>query len=271
MTTILNRVKNKLSYNASYFLFDKWLTPELSVKKILDKQPKSVLLCILHGKCNKFRTDYLYNYYIRYKQTTDFIFYSDYENIEKHVVKVSNCTTYSSNELKHVNVLNALKKSLKGQFSYILFVDDDTFVNLDLLLHLVNKKCFSNRLIHGEVLKPGGDGVNAIFSKYPGLEYPSGGGGYLVPCQFLSAKKRFKNFRTGFSDVSFGLNFNKEVFYNSDLLKSQNRGFYGIQEKDINKYMTFHYIRTEGEFNKYFMAMTNGEQAHQPASDDIHF
>lgn len=248
------RLHNKLSYYSSV-VTDKFLSPERLISVFLNFNQKKLLICILHGEVNKFRTGYLYSYYKQFSSSCDFLFYSDYTDIAKHVVKVSNSKTYSSNELKHLNMLNALSRlQAYNQYEYVLFVDDDTFVNLDQLLSYIKVGHFSEKVIYGELLNVNNNPTNKIYLQHPELSYLSGGAGYLAPGKLLADKKQFKNFMTGYSDVSFSLNFKGDFLRNSALFKSQNYGHYQFSVADIWKCVTFHYVKTEKDFNYYLKA-----------------
>jgi hypothetical protein len=86
---------------------------------------KKILYVILHTCTRPDRHDGIVN---SWGKDVDYIFYADCDNEEKKIVKVSDDSTYSSNEPKHINVIKYLIEN-DYQYDWFFFCDDDTFVN----------------------------------------------------------------------------------------------------------------------------------------------
>lgn len=195
---------------------------------------KKILFCILHGKINYER---YYNISETWAKDCDYIFYSDYEDLNKNIYKVSNKTHYNSNEEKHVNIIKKLKSEYEN-YEWYFFCDDDTFVNVDNLNKILDG--LDTNLVYGSVL-----------NHYPqdsSLYYLSGGAGYLISKQILSIlspKIQLEN--TGYSDVTLGIWLRKLniPIKNIDYFRSQPPKFYDINCNDLKNFITFHYIKTK--------------------------
>jgi hypothetical protein len=87
-----------------------------------------------------------------------------------------------------------------------------------------------------------------IVDGYGGLEYLSGGAGYLIHRDLLNKiSEKIKIINTGYADVTLGLclrDLNLPVS-NSDLFKGQPPNFYGYSNESIINHITFHYIKTK--------------------------
>ena len=86
---------------------------------------KKILYVILHTCTRPDRYDGVVN---SWGKDVDFLFYSDCDNEDKKIVKVSDNSSYSSNEPKHINVIKYLVEN-NYQYEWFFFCDDDTFVN----------------------------------------------------------------------------------------------------------------------------------------------
>ena len=86
---------------------------------------KKILYVILHTCTRPERYEAVVN---TWGKDVDFIFYADCDDEEKKIIKVSDDTSYSSNEAKHVNVIKYLFDN-DYQYEWFFFCDDDTFVN----------------------------------------------------------------------------------------------------------------------------------------------
>ena len=76
-------------------------------------------------------------------KNVDFFFYSDHEDFDKKIIKVSDRTDYQSNEEKHINIIQYVADNIKG-YDWYFFCDDDTFVNTKKLESFVidlDKSC----------------------------------------------------------------------------------------------------------------------------------
>ncbi len=247
----LNKIADILSYYTAFFILDKFLNIEKVFKEIVLNKNKNILFLIMSGHSSKDRVDYISKYF--HANDIDHIFYSDYNDPLKNVLKVTNSSTYSSNELKHVNILNFIisQKSFLSNYKWVYLFDDDTFVNVNLLQKLVGRSFFSTTKIHGQLLTPKNNTDNPFFLKYPQSNYLSGGAGYLCPVNLLQTKRFFKNYKTTYADNSFGLNFNLNQFEDCNLFHSQKPNFYNIDDKNISEYISFHYIKSEEVYKTY--------------------
>lgn len=200
---------------------------------------KKILYVLLHGSMNP---DRYFNVKESWGKNVDCLFYSDHEDNEKNIVKVSNRTDYHSNEDKHINALHYVSKNIKD-YEWFFFCDDDTFVNTKKLEEFVDT--LDKEFVHGSV----------ISGTWPGdtsLSYCSGGAGYLIHSELLSKiTQHVRILNTGYSDVTLGLFLRelgiKSIDYN--FFKSQSPSFYGISVDDVSNYITFHYIKTIDDMN----------------------
>lgn len=193
----------------------------------------NILYVILHGINSKHRYENLVETWGKNK---NIIFYSDYEDINKKIYKVSNRTDYASNEEKHLNAFS-LVNELYTQYDWFFFCDDDTFVNTE---HLENAN-FDENFIHGSI-------ITGCWQNDKSLEYCSGGAGYLISKNILiKICKNLYNSNTGFADVSLGYVAKKckIPFLNDDRFRSQNPSFFNIKDSKIKNFFTFHYIKAK--------------------------
>lgn len=201
---------------------------------------KKILFVILHGEVYKDRYHSIKNTWGKHVDT---LFYSDYENLEQNIVKVSDNKTYSSNEEKHINVIKNLENFVNNDYEWFFFCDDDTFVNVSMLEKKLND--FDPNYVHGSVIN--------CWPSDRLLSYCSGGAGYLIHNTLLSKiKLNLKNYNTGYSDVSLGLSLreNGVKVLNHELFNSQAPSFYGFGVDSIKKLITFHYIKSEQDMLK---------------------
>lgn len=196
---------------------------------------KKILYVILHTCTRPDRHDGIVN---SWGKDVDYIFYADCDNEEKKIVKVSDDSTYSSNEPKHINVIKYLIEN-DYQYDWFFFCDDDTFVNTKRLEN--NLENFDVEKINGYVLK-------GTWKKDLTLNYCSGGAGYLIHKTLLTKiSETIKTTDSGYSDVSLGLcakDLNIEYNHNEDF-RSQNPDYYKVDKTLIKDIFTFHYISSE--------------------------
>ena len=202
---------------------------------------KKILYVILHTCTRPDRCNGIVN---RWGKDVDYLFYSDCEDIEKKIIKVSDDKTYKSNEEKHVNIINHLIKN-DFQYEWFFFCDDDTFVNT---------KKLENDLSNFNFTKINGCVLSGTWSQDKTLRYCSGGAGYLISNSLL---KKFSNLTkiksSGYSDVTLGI-YAKEhniEFENNDKFRSQKPNHYGLENHSVNDFYTFHYVLSE-EMIKFF-------------------
>jgi hypothetical protein len=193
----------------------------------------NILYVILHGASSKNRYE---NIVETWGKDKNMIFYSDYEDLDKKIYKVSHRTDYHSSEEKHLNVLLLIKEKF-NTYDWFFFCDDDTFVNTR---NLENEN-FDENFIHGSIL-------TGCWPHDTNLPFCSGGGGYLISKENLF--KMVENIfipNTGASDVSFGIIAKKcnLYFLNNEKFNSQAPEFYSDKEDKLKNFTTFHYIKTK--------------------------
>lgn len=178
----------------------------------------------------------------------DHIFYSDHEDLNNHIIKVSEDSTYHSNEEKQINVLNAVKnlyfnnQLILDSYKWILLADDDTFVNYKLVYEML--KSFDEDKVYGFILNRNTDVGNPIFNNHKIPEffsYIAGGTGCFISAKTIKSMHEFKNYRLGYSDVSLGFNFLEK---NIELKNIDNccRWCNVKSYKNISDIYSFHYI-----------------------------
>lgn len=196
---------------------------------------KKILYVILHTCTRPDRYDGIVN---SWGKDVDYIFYADCDNEEKKIIKVSNDSTYSSNEPKHINVIKYLIEN-DYQYEWFFFCDDDTFVNTKRLES--NLENFDSNKINGHVL-------SGTWKKDLTLSYCSGGAGYLIHKTLLTKiSETIKTTDSGYSDVSLGIcvrDLNIEYNHNEDF-RSQSPDYYKVDKSLIKDIFTFHYISSE--------------------------
>jgi hypothetical protein len=196
---------------------------------------KKILYVILHTCTRPDRYDGIVN---SWGQDVDFIFYSDCDNEDKKIVKVSDDSSYSSNEPKHVNVIKYLIEN-DYQYEWFFFCDDDTFVNTKNLESKIES--FNKEKISGYIL-------NNTWARDKDLVYCSGGAGYLIHKSILTKlSETIKMTGSGYSDVSLGIcarDLGIE-FENYDEFKSQSPDYYKVELSLIKDIFTFHYVGSD--------------------------
>jgi len=196
---------------------------------------KKILYVLLHGSMNPNR---YYNVKETWGKDVDCLFYSDHEDSEKNIIKVSNRTDYHSNEEKHINSIHYVSNNIKD-YEWFFFCDDDTFVNTKKLENLLGT--FDKNSIHGSLLNDG---------HWPGdrtLNFCSGGAGYLIHHELLNTiDKNLSILNTGCSDVTLGICLRNLGIdsVNHEFFKSQPPYFFNIPIDETKNYITFHYIKT---------------------------
>jgi hypothetical protein len=196
---------------------------------------KKILYVILHTCTRPDRHDGIVS---SWGQDVDYIFYADCDNKEKNIIKVSNDSTYTSNEPKHVNVLKYLVEN-NYPYEWFFFCDDDTFVNTKNLKK--NLDLFDINKITGSLLE-------GTWREDPKLNYCSGGAGYLIHNTTLEKiGKTIELENTGYSDVTLGIWALKLGihFENDDRFKSQSPEVLKIDKSLIKDIFSFHYITSE--------------------------
>ena len=218
-----------------------------------EKYCQDILICCMTSEKNTDRRERINTVLANHMAV---IYYSDHEDLSQRVMQVSTRTDYHSNEEKHINCINQVIE-LQLPFEWYFFCDDDTFVNPKNLIEFT--KTTKHNKIYGLVYDEVGNPTNPIFAKLkPGFVYLSGGAGYLVHRNILQEKRQFKNFDTGYSDVSFGLNFDDpDIFVNSYRMHASAPSHYSHTVEEIQKSISYHYIK-DGELHASIMSALGG-------------
>jgi hypothetical protein len=212
----------------------------------------------------KKHTDRIDNVLETWAQKIDTVFYSDHEDFEKNVLKVSNRDDYASGEEKQINILNTINNLTNGEdeiildvYEWLFFVDDDTFVNVDNLTEYI--QTLDENKVYGSVFDSEKDSENPMYVNNvvpKDAKFPSGGAGFLVSSKIVRSIQNFSNYNTSCGDVSAGLNFyfNNIDQEHSTLFNSQNPDLYNHSEETQKEMISYHYIKTLEEMQNLFNA-----------------
>jgi len=172
----------------------------------------------------------------------DHIYFSDHE--ANNIIKVTSETEYRFGELKQVNIINMFPSDLLEKYEWVIFVDDDTFVNAKLLKE--NLQFFDANSVHGRLIN--------CWHPDLSLYYPSGGAGFVMSTKLIKdIKGQLQYLKTGFGDVTLGIFFREKKInlIQNDLFKSHTPNDENIS--DVENYFTFHYIKTFDEMNELYL------------------
>lgn len=192
----------------------------------------NLLYCVLHTQLQKSR---IKNIKETWGKDKNLIFYSDYNDLNNNIFKVSNRTDYASGQEKQINVFTLLNYILDS-YEWYIFCDNDTFINTNLL----EKKIYdlNTEKVHGRVINSWPVDKN--------LYYVSGGAGFIMHNSLV--KKIFpklkQNYDIEYSDVSLGINL-KEMkidLEDNDSFHPREPEFYNIKDNNIKNYISFHYV-----------------------------
>jgi hypothetical protein len=202
---------------------------------------KKILYLILHT--NK-QSDRYYHLVDTWLSGKDFIFYSDHEDLDNNIIKVTDNDSYHSNEPKFVSVVNNLPEKYLD-YEWYFFVDNDTFVNTKKLESMLDT--FDTNVLHGQRIY--------CWPKDKSMPYLSGGAGMLVHhTKYQHMRENFRNYSTGYSDVSLGY-YMKEYgieCVDDGVFWSQPPSFYNIELTDVKNYISFHYIKDKQEMVRLY-------------------
>jgi len=201
---------------------------------------KKILYLILHTKNHENRWSNLTDTWLKNK---DYLFYSDHEDLKKNIIKVTSDNSYHSNEPKFVNIVTLLPEKYMN-YEWYFFADNDTWVNTNKLESLLDT--LDVNLFHGQKI--------FCWPNDRSLGYLAGGAGMLIHnLRFRHLRDNFKNYRTGYSDVSLGfyMRENRIECGDNELFKSQPPEHYNISEENIPNYISFHYIKDKETQSKY--------------------
>jgi hypothetical protein len=227
----------------------------------------NILVCILHTEKNNSRYNNISNTWGKY---IDHLFYSDNQDLDKNIYKVCDRNDYASAQEKQVNIINQMPEKYVS-YDWYFFCDDDTFLNINKLRETLCK--LDTNVVYGE--------IRNSWSTDRTLFYPMGGAGFLISgCVMNKIRGNFiDNSKYGIyhSDVTLGMNLRRLNIKMSPilepniesknnqldgcpLLNSQKPSFYGIEDSEVYKYISFHYITDYSEMeklNKICMNMTS--------------
>lgn len=198
-----------------------------------------ILYYLLHGGACNGRVN---NVVDTWGRNENVVFYSDYEDVDRNIYKVSDGTDYWDLEEKHVKGIKFLKNNFQNYDWYFL-CDDDTFVNTKKMNEFI-QTCDEDT-IYGFLIN--------TWPNDPSLYYPSGGGGTLIHNKILHQlidKIEMKG--TRFADVTLGLNLLHENFKvsNCEYFHSEHPNHYGISYENVKDHITFHHIPSFDEMKK---------------------
>ena len=192
-----------------------------------------ILYCLLHGKSCIDRAD---NVLRTWGQDVDVVFYSDYDNLEKKVYKVTDKKGYWDLEEKHINGFKFINDSF-GDYEWYFFCDDDTFVNTEKMNEFL--EVTQEDVVYGCLIN--------CWKNMPSLYYPSGGAGVLIHKSVLNKLVNKLDVKeTKFADVTLGLNLIDENIKvsNCEFFHSEKSEHYGISIENIKEHIKFHHIKT---------------------------
>ena len=187
-------------------------------------------------------------------QDLDVVFYSDHNDPDNNVIKVSNRSDYYSAPIKQVNILNYIKELTDGEdnpllnvYDWFFFVDDDTFVNQKILEEYIQD--LDEDKVHGSIITSENDSVNPVYvNKIIDLDvaYPQGGAGFLVSSKVMKKIDTFQEYNVFHSDVIAGLNFhhNNVEYVDVSILNRETPETYDHSEEEIVSMITYHNIKT---------------------------
>jgi hypothetical protein len=192
-----------------------------------------ILYCILHTKNQKSRVD---NIIKTWGKNNDLIFFSDHEDSELNIHKVSENSSYNSGQEKQIKSIQFLIDN-KNEYDWYVFCDNDTFINTKLIEVII--KDFNEDAVYGEIIN--------CWAEDRTLFYPSGGAGFVVSRKtLLKLSGKVKQNNVIWGDVSVGINLRNNKINTIDMsnvFHSQKPSFYKIPDKDIKNHASFHYIK----------------------------
>jgi hypothetical protein len=194
---------------------------------------------ILTTHKNKNRQEVILDTWL--KGRNNYIFYTDKNTGVGNQVEVDPDDTYFSNGKKNLaELLRVYHTEHYKNVDWMLFCDDDTCVNVSKLEETL--PTLNQSKMHGSMLK-------GTWPQDKGLEYLSGGAGYLISSKLIEDKgvpqlDYLK--KSYYSDVCVGLWARDNDIEIVDVkgFYSQDPSFYNLKDEDIKHSYTFHYIKT---------------------------
>ena len=192
---------------------------------------EDILFVIMHGiSCEQRYNNVVHTW----AKDLNFVFFSDYENHEKKIIKTTNDISYNGLEENAVKLVFEKYKKYK----WFLFCDDDTYINVEKLMSEIEN--FDENKVHGQIL------IHGYHAK-PELIFCSGGAGTLISNKIL--EKLSTNpiiFGHGIADVGICMNMeiNNIEIQHSDLFYCNTPESLGIEISKYKDYISFHNIKT---------------------------
>lgn len=189
------------------------------------------------------------------------IFYSNHQDIARNILKVTDEDSYQSAALKQINIINVLPSltkdgvSILDIYDWLLFCDDDTFVNSNVIkkeIEYCNELC-----AYGNVFNKQKHPTNPIHNN-PSIpnnfEYLSGGAGFLLSTRLLKCLGKFKYYGHSHGDVEIGLNlyYKKINLIDHEKFNAYSPSYYKHTNDDILNSATYHYINTDFDMYKLY-------------------
>ena len=198
----------------------------------------TITYVLLHTRSQKYRQQLQEQTWLTSQK---YVYYSDHE--DDNVICVSDDTTYESAEVKFVNMFNQMPE--KYHTEWLCFADNDTFINTVALEDYVSTA--DKSAIHGQIIN--------CWPNDTSLFYPSGGAGFIIHLDtYIKLKGLFVAEKTGFSDVTFGINLKRlqVSMYDPNLFFSWPPYKYGHSDTDVTKMISYHYIKSEEEMVRLY-------------------
>jgi hypothetical protein len=183
----------------------------------------------------------------------DTLFYSDHEDVENNTYKVCKESNYDSNVIKQTRILKDIKEGkvfYKNKnaldYKWVLFVDDDTFLNAIYFKKEING--FDENFVYGR--------SHPMFSLLPKRGMVYGGAGILISIKNIKKITKYDYTETNYGDVALS-----EILFRNKILIKFDERFNQVhtyeQSQDImtslevNKNFTYHHCSPD-QMKKYY-------------------
>lgn len=218
-----------------------------------------ILYCILHTNLQKDRYENVVN---TWAKNEDFIFYSDAEDLDKKIIKVSDRNDYASGQEKQINVINNLDEKYLN-YDWYVFCDNDTFINTKRMNEIISE--LDTNCVYGH--------VKSAWPEDRDLHYPLGGPGILISNKVLNyIKGKLIYTEVIWSDVTLGLNLRRLGInmVDHDWFNGQPPR-YELGSDFIKNHISFHYIKTFDDMNKIYEFVNSNEYTEPEKVNKIDF
>jgi len=196
----------------------------------------------------------------------DTIFYSDHYDLSRNIIMVYDKTDYASAAIKQINIVNVLPElkkdnvKLLDKYDWILFCDDDTFINFKVALNEI--EYFNEECTYGNIFNQEKHPENPIH-KDPNIpknfEYFSGGAGFFLSTRLIKKMGKLKYYGNIYGDVEIGLNlhYKKINLIQHPLMNSFEPFRYNHSPSDIKQSLSYHYIKSDQDMNELYSISTS--------------